>query len=188
MADLGFVAISAEYRLFSKHKASPFLCVEDAKSAIRWVRKNAQKYNLNPDLIIASGGSAGGHLAICTSLIEGYDAKDEDLSISSSPNLVIAYNPVLDTTEAGFGSNNFEPNEVTLLSPCHQIKTDLPPMLVIHGDQDETVPYENAKRFVKLMKENLDGKDYQQSFTESLEFIVKHNFADSKILELTTPK
>lgn len=151
LASRGMLAISAEYRIKKTHGTSPFDCVEDGKSAIRWVRKHAKDLNINPDEIVASGGSAGGHIALCTALIEGLDNPDEKECVSSVPNAVVAYNPVLDTTKKGYGAKKVVGRE-TEISPCHQVKKNLPPMLVFHGKEDKTVPYENAVRFNSLMK------------------------------------
>ena len=86
-ADKGFLAISAEYRVIKKHKTTPFECVKDGKSAIRYLRKHAVELGIDPDKIIASGGSAGGHVAACTGVIKDFDEVEEDLNISSVPNL-----------------------------------------------------------------------------------------------------
>jgi len=66
----GMVAISAEYRVKNKHGTTPFECVADGKSAIRWVRANVGRLGVNPNKIIAGGGSAGGHVAACTGVID----------------------------------------------------------------------------------------------------------------------
>ncbi|MFB9056123.1 GDSL-type esterase/lipase family protein [Mariniflexile ostreae] len=151
-ASRGILAISVEYRVKSIHGTSPFESVEDAKSAIRWVRENAKKLNIDSNKIIASGGSAGGHLAITTALIDGFENLNENVLVSSLPNAVIAYNPVLDTTEKGYGFEKVMGRE-TEISPTHHIKKGTPPMLIFHGTDDDTVPFENAERFTKLMKE-----------------------------------
>ena len=151
-ASRGMLAISAEYRIGSVHGTSPFACVEDGKSAVRWIRQHAKELNIAPDKIVASGGSAGGHVAICTALIRGKKNEDEDLSISSVPNAVVGFNPVFDTTEKGYGSEKVVGRE-TEISPCHQVKKDMPPMLNFHGKVDKTVPFENADRFNKAMIE-----------------------------------
>ncbi len=152
LASRGILAISAEYRIKSVHGTTPFDCVEDGKSAIRWVRQHAKSLHVDPNKIVASGGSAGGHVALCTALVEGHENPNEDLTISSVPNAVVGYNPVFDTTEKGYGAAKVKGRE-TEISPVHLIKAQLPPMLNFHGKEDTTVPFENAERFTKLMKE-----------------------------------
>jgi len=89
------VAARADYRVKSRHGVSPKECVEDAKSAIRWVRQNAAKLGADPNRIVAAGGSAGGHIAACTALTPGLDAEGEDTKVSSLPNALVLFNPVL---------------------------------------------------------------------------------------------
>ena len=67
------MAISAEYRTKKSHGTDPFACVEDGKSAIRWVRENAAQLGIDPTKVIAGGGSAGGHVAACTGTIKGFE-------------------------------------------------------------------------------------------------------------------
>jgi len=153
LAGLGMVAFSAEYRIGKKHKTTPFECVADGKSAIRWVREHAEKLGVNPDQIVAAGGSAGGHVACCTGLIDGHEQDGENHEISSVPNAMILFNPVLDTTKKGYGAGRFKKEQQTALSPCHHVKSGIVPTLVFHGTADKTVPYENATRFTRLMKE-----------------------------------
>lgn len=81
VADLGMVAIPADYRVKSRNKTSPFESVADAKSAIRWVRQHAKELGVDPNKIVGTGGSAGGHVAACTGVIEGNEEAGEDLSI-----------------------------------------------------------------------------------------------------------
>lgn len=152
-ASLGFVAISAEYRVSKKHKTTPFECVKDGKSSIRWTRKHALELGVDPDRIIAAGGSAGGHVAACTGVIEGYEEAGEDLSFSTVPNAMILYNPVIDTTEKGYGVNKVGQDRKTQISPCHHVTKGIPPTLIFHGTADATAPFENVERFTALMKE-----------------------------------
>ncbi|MGJ8744442.1 alpha/beta hydrolase [Polaribacter sp.] len=167
-AQKGIVAISAEYRIKNKHGTTPFDAVSDAKSAIRWVRKHAKKLGINPSKIVAAGGSAGGHVAACTGVIEGYEEENEDLSFSSKPNAMILYNPVLDTTEKGYGMEKVGEERKTDISPNHHVKKGIVPTLVFHGKADKTVPFENAERFNVLMNaagntcqlESYAGKDH----------------------------
>src|SRR5688572_26427217 len=63
LASRGLVAITADYRVASRHGVTAIECVKDAKSAVRWVRKNAGRLGVDPNRIAAGGGSAGGHIA-----------------------------------------------------------------------------------------------------------------------------
>ncbi len=86
LASHGMVAMTADYRVRQRHKTLADKCVSDAKSAVRWIRKNAERLGVDPDRIVAGGGSAGGHLAACTVVIEGLDEPGESTNISSVPN------------------------------------------------------------------------------------------------------
>ena len=66
---------------------------------------------------------------------------------------MVLFNPVLDTTEKGYGSKRFKKDKQTALSPCHHVKKVELPTLVLTGKADTVTPYENAERFTKLMKE-----------------------------------
>ncbi|HBO87239.1 MAG TPA: peptidase S9, partial [Verrucomicrobia bacterium] len=66
LADRGMIACAAEYRVKSRDGVQPDSCVMDAKSAMRYLREHASKWNIDPHRIAASGGSAGGHLAATT--------------------------------------------------------------------------------------------------------------------------
>ena len=147
-ASRGMVAISAEYRIKNKHGTSPIQAMEDAKSAVRFLRLNSKLFSINPDRIAAAGGSAGGHLAAVTANIDLFDNKNEDLSISSKPNLLILYNPVID-----FGSRKWlwidNPSNA---SPIHNIKEGSPPTIILSGTEDKIVPFETIINYKKIME------------------------------------
>ena len=147
-ASRGMVAISAEYRIKNKHGTSPIEAMEDAKSAVRFLRLNSKLFSINPDRIAAAGGSAGGHLAAVTANIDLFDNKNEDLSISSKPNLLILYNPVID-----FGSRKWlwidNPSNA---SPIHNIKEGSPPTIILSGTEDKIVPFETIINYKKIME------------------------------------
>jgi acetyl esterase len=152
-SEKGFVAISAEYRIANKHNTSPFECVSDGKSAIRWIRQHANSLGIDTLKVIAAGGSAGGHVAACTGIIKGYETEGENLAISSIPNALVLFNPVMDTGEKGYGMEKVGANRKDDISPVAHVKTGLPPTIIFHGTADKTVPFENVERFTKLMKE-----------------------------------
>ena len=70
LASRGMVAVSAEYRVKNRHGTTPAECVADGKSAVRWLRSHAAELGIDPARIAAGGGSAGGHVALCTAVIE----------------------------------------------------------------------------------------------------------------------
>ena len=100
-ASRGLVCASADYRIASIHHTTPDVCVEDAKSAMRWVRAHASELGVAPDKLIASGGSAGGHLAAAVALVPGFDAPGDNLKISPAPNAMVLFNPALNLTKLG---------------------------------------------------------------------------------------
>ena len=109
------------------------------------------KLGVDPDRFVASGGSSGGHVAACTDIIEGIKEYGEKLSISSAPNAMILFNPVLDTTAKGYGVKMLGVEQQSTISPCQHIRKGIVLTIVFHGTADKTVPFENAERFAKLM-------------------------------------
>lgn len=153
-ASRGMVAISAEYRVKNRHGTTPFECVADGKSAIRWIRANAARLGINPNKVVAGGGSAGGHVAACTGVIEGLDEKNEDPNISSKPNALVLFNPAVDLVELSKNkrlSDRFN-NREEELSPLQHVKKGAPPCIIFHGTADRTVPFESVERFAATMK------------------------------------
>jgi acetyl esterase/lipase len=199
LASRGMVAMSAEYRVKSRHGTSPFECVKDGKSALRWVRVHADELGIDVDKVVAGGGSAGGHVAACTGVIPGVEEDGEDLSVSSVPNAMVLFNPVADTTSLGYGQEKLG-GRAEELSPAHHVKAGAPPTIIFHGKDDTTVPYENVERFRDKMKEaentcelvGFEGKKHgffnygrdKTSFDETMEaagaFLVKHGFLAAK--------
>lgn len=137
-ASRGLVAVSADYRIESKHKTTPDKCVEDAKSAMRWLRAHAKELGIDPVKIIASGGSAGGHLAAATALLDDFNAADDDLSVSCKPNALVLFNPALNLTLLksrpildAKGNDIAKP-----FSPTLYLKKDAPSAIIFFGTAD----------------------------------------------------
>jgi acetyl esterase/lipase len=149
-AGRGLVAVSADYRIESKHKAKPDQCAEDAKSAIRWVRANAAKLGIDPGKVIASGGSAGGHLAAATALVEKFDSPD-DPKVSCKPNALVLYNPFLNGKGRTITGSNGT-NVAEAISPTLFLKKDAPPSIQFFGTTDKLLDQgtEYAKRCKEL--------------------------------------
>jgi len=161
LASRGMVAMTADYRVLSRHGTPATACVADAKSAVRWIRANAERLGVDPQKIVASGGSAGGHIAACTAVIDGFDEDGEDTAVSSVPNAAVLFNPALVLASVDGQPPLDAERMVSLekrmgvepakLSPYHNVKKDQPPTLVLHGKADSTVPYRTAELFTKAM-------------------------------------
>jgi len=152
LASRGMVAISAEYRVKSVHDTPPSKCVEDGKSAIRWVRAHADRIGVDPEKILAGGGSAGGHVAAATGTLSGFEREDEDLSISSRPAALVLFNPVYDNGPDGYGHSRVE-DYWQDFSPIHNIGESTPPTIVFFGTKDRLVPVKTAETYKRLMEE-----------------------------------
>jgi acetyl esterase/lipase len=150
LAGRGMVAARADYRVKSRHGVTPRECVEDAKSAVRWLRQHAPELGVDPDRIVAAGGSAGGHIAACTAC-PGLDAEGEDPKVSSRPNALVLFNPVL-----RFGPQLLQRigNDEALgkiISPTLHLTKDTPPALLLYGTDDWLLG--QGEEYVKRSKE-----------------------------------
>ncbi|OQB13340.1 MAG: Lipase 2 [Firmicutes bacterium ADurb.Bin193] len=148
----GFVTALVEYRLQGTDKITTAIpCISDGKSSIRWLRQHAEEFSIDPNRIIASGGSAGGHVALSTSVFDTFDEQGEDLSVSSKPNALILYNPVVNTLV----NKGFMTDEKVLLSisPYHHATKDVAPMVIFHGTNDQSVPIKTIEDLQKKVQE-----------------------------------
>lgn len=136
LASRGMVAARADYRVLSRHGTTPDKCVEDGKSAVRWLRANAKTLGINPYEIIAAGGSAGGHVAACTFTAPGFEAEGEDHKISSKSNRLVLFNPVMDTTPERIAKRMGTPEMAQRLSPNRHISKGMPPTIIFFGTND----------------------------------------------------
>ncbi|MDA1050388.1 MAG: alpha/beta hydrolase [Planctomycetota bacterium] len=134
----------------------------DAKSAIRWVRQEAERLGVDPNRLVAGGGSAGGHIAGCTGVIAGFEESSEDLTISSKPNAMSLFNTALVLAQVD-GEDPLPADTMPTLpermgvdpkaiSPYHHVEADVPPTIIFHGKGDTTVPYKTAEQFAAAMK------------------------------------
>lgn len=150
LASRGMIAITADYRVRSRHHTTPFECVKDGRSAIRYLRKHAAELGIDPDRIVAAGGSAGGQVAAATDLIEIDEATD-DISISARPNALVLFNPVFNNGPDNYGYKIFGDDYVRI-SPYHNIKKGAAPTIVFLGTKDKHIPVKTAEDYQKKMR------------------------------------
>lgn len=152
LAQRGIVCFLADYRTRTKNNTTPFECLKDAKSAIRFIRKNALEFNIAPSKIIASGGSAGGQLAAATALIDGFNQDTDDLSVSCVPNSLVLFNPVIDNGPGGYGYERIG-DKYKAFSPLHNIKKGAPPTIIFLGTKDKYIPVVTVEYYKMVMDE-----------------------------------
>ena len=149
----GMISIVADYRVKSRHKTSPFECVKDGKSAVRWIRAHASEYGIDPDRLAAGGGSAGGHVAAATATVPGLNEEGEDLTTSCQPDALVLFNPVYDNGPKGYGFDRVgKEQRYREISPIDNIRQGTPPTIVFLGDMDSLIPVATAQRYQKLMQ------------------------------------
>lgn len=161
LASRGMVAMTAEYRVSSRHGTTAASCLRDAKTAMRWARSNAKRLGIDPNRLAAGGGSAGGHLAAALGTIVAFEEPYEDLSFSSVPNALALFNPavVLAPIENKFSMDAKKiaalgkrmGTSLEALSPYHHIRKNRPPTIIVHGKADTTVPFLTAELFTNEM-------------------------------------
>ena len=162
-ADLGFVAVTINYRLAPD---APFpAALEDCKCAVRWLRAHAKEYNVDPNHIGAYGNSAGGHLALLLAMVDkdaGFEGdgpyRDQSsavqAAVSDSGPVDLVYqfrHERLKQVVSDFMGGPPEGERETLYgkaSPARLISQQTPPLLLIYGAADEQVPIETADQFV----------------------------------------
>jgi acetyl esterase/lipase len=162
LASRGMVAAVADYRVASRQNVKPTECVADAKSCVRWLRRNAVRLGIDPHRLAAGGGSAGGHLAAATATLPGFDEPGEDLAVSCVPDALVLFNPALvlapfgDVAMKGFDARLTAERfgcEPRAISPVHHVRKGMPPALVLHGRADTAVPYATVEAFCAAMKQ-----------------------------------
>ncbi len=159
LAARGYVAVTVSYRLAPKY---PFpAAVHDVKAAVRWLRANAAKYKIDPNRIGATGGSAGGHLALylgVTGNVASLEGNGGNAGVSSAVQAVVnvygpsdftkSYGKSVDAAEVLplFLGGNVEQERKKHLtaSPLYWVNPSAPPTLCIHGTLDKYVAYEQS--------------------------------------------
>ena len=146
-ATRGLVCARADYRVKSRDGVTPDQCVADARSAVRWLRGHAKELGIDPMKLISSGGSAGGHQAGCMMIEKSVDTSGDDLSISTIPQAMVLYNPVLsfehDKLRARLAGKQ---HLARAISPTAHLSKKTPPSLILFGSEDQLKAFGDAYR------------------------------------------
>lgn len=127
-------------------------CVVDVISSVRYIRENAERFNVDKNKIVAAGGSAGGHLAAATAIIKDCDDPNDNLSISAIPNALVLLNPCID-----FGPENPALFEMAggrdlEFSPLQNIRKGVPPTIILQGTADKYIPVSMIQYYKHVME------------------------------------
>ena len=159
LAERGYVAVTVTYRLAPKYQFPA--AVYDVKAAVRWVRANAEKYQIDPERIAALGGSAGGHLAQflgVTGDVKQFEGDSRNAGPSSRVACVVNYYGPSDFTKS-YGKSvdaaevlplflggdlEHARHQHILASPLNWVTPDAAPTILLHGTADQYVNFEQA--------------------------------------------
>jgi acetyl esterase/lipase len=150
--ELGMRVVAVQYRLSGEALAPAG--VEDCRCAFRWVVQNGAKYGVDPARIVISGGSAGGHLALLTAMgsggIECPDRSGPEphaaavINYYGESDLVAPLKDGSPSVRRWLGDGPGVAELARQLSPQAWVKPGLPPVLTLHGDADQAVPYQQS--------------------------------------------
>lgn len=139
----GMVTVALHYRLGNPRDATA-----DTRAAIRWLRANATRLNIDPNRIAGYGVSAGGQLIV--SAAQGADE-------GARPNTIVLVSPAIDLEADGWFARLAGAEAVRELSPLSNMRPGLPPTLVLQGDVDTVTPLPGVRRFCETMNANGDA-------------------------------
>jgi acetyl esterase len=152
LATRGMVGFRVQYRTVPNGvKQPPVVCVQDAKSALRWVRAHARELGVDPERIAAAGGSAGGHLAAFTSMVAGLDDPADDLKVSPKAEALVLFNPVFNNGPGQWG-HELVGDRYQEFSPAHNITSNAPPTIIFLGSKDPLISVKTTQEFQADMK------------------------------------
>lgn len=182
----GWQVVNVNYR-FATGKNSIADCISDVNQALDWIVKNADTYYFDVNKIVIAGDSAGGHLSLMLGLantsnikiagvVNWYGITDVKGCLDTWDNQDFVNDLVEDT-------ENFE-TTCKKLSPITYVTKNAPPIITIHGTNDQTVPYSQGELLHKKLKElevpnyllTLEGKKHGDFNKEDMDLITKTTF------------
>ncbi len=177
----GMVSVSFEYRLIDIHGSNIINCVEDAKSAIKWLRKEADFLGIDSDKIVAAGFSAGGHLAASTAILDHFETSDPS-GINAIPNAFIAHSATYNTMKSNCFKRQSNGNPESI-STFHNAKKGLPPSISFHGTRDHLARLNEFTEYRDKMEKL--GNDFEYKIFEGVGHFFNDAKASDEVNELT---
>lgn len=168
-ADRGAVTGLVEYRTDASHGASPVQAMQDGRSAVRWVRENAERLNIDPERVTVAGGRAGGLIAgtllLSTKL---QDDPDDNTETDGKPNCAMLFSSMIDLDKDAYGVDRFASvGEAKSYGLSQFITFSQRPLIIFHGTADRFIDYKDVEHFAKKLKRKknvceffpFDGRD-----------------------------
>lgn len=161
-AERGYVIAIVQYR--STDVAAHPAQVHDAKTAVRWLREHADEYGIDPDRMIISGDSSGGHTALLVHITDGSPALDEDprsgplnvshaVALSAPTDLTLMDHDDAVRDLLGGRPPGQDPEVALSASPAHYLDgRRRGPVLLVHGTRDEVVPHEHSTAYAAALR------------------------------------
>jgi alpha-L-fucosidase 2 len=151
--DANFTWFSIDYRLAPQHRWPA--CIDDVRTAIRWVREHALEFKGDPNRVVLVGYSAGGHLAAFAATTAADDTRPQAMIILAGPTDLVAdcerRGQVSPSLQALFDHPPALDDAIRAklreASPLTHVSKQSPPCLLIHGTADESVPYSQSELF-----------------------------------------
>src|SRR5690606_28802428 len=126
------------YRVKDRQQTTPFECVKDGRSAVRYLREHAEELGIDTGRIVAGGGSAGGHVAAAADLT-AIDESSDNLTVNARPNALVLFNPVFNNGPGNYGYDRLH-DQYQAISPYHNIRKGAAPTIVFLGTKDNLIP------------------------------------------------
>jgi acetyl esterase/lipase len=207
---MGWAAVNVEYRMASASKAPA--AVEDCRCALRWIVRNAKDYHIDPTRLVVTGHSAGGHLSLTTGMLTEADGLDNNCpgnNGEAQPRIAAVVNwfGVTDVADliAGEHRKNYavewlgslpDKEEIARrVSPLTYVREGNPPIITIHGDADDVVPYSHAVRLHQALDKagvpnqlftvkgghgQFSDEDNRKAYDAVWQFLAKYNLGPVK--------
>ncbi len=142
-AALGMVGIAPDYRVLDRHGTDGTACLADARAALRWAQDHAGELGIDPARIVVSGASAGGCLALWTAITATPPGSDPAEAPRFKPAALILMWPAADFTFFSPNQDRFG-GHAKECSATQHLDAQMPPSLLLHGDQDPLVPFQSS--------------------------------------------